>query len=104
MGFSTASEFCREFREILESSDTQPLLLPPRSPNLISYVERFFNSLKSKGLDRMIFFNEASLRRFFWEFRGKTEKTGVSDVFDKYQQDSAKPLRRRSRIGPSPCV
>ena len=57
------TKFCREFREILESSGTRPLLLPPRSPNLNAYIERFIRSLKTESLDRMIFFNEASLRK-----------------------------------------
>ena len=36
--------------------------LPPRSPNLNAYAERFVLSLKQECLDRMIFFGERSLR------------------------------------------
>ncbi|MBN1851098.1 MAG: transposase, partial [Pirellulales bacterium] len=36
--------------------------LPPRSPNLNSYLERYFSSLKSECLSKMIFFGETSLR------------------------------------------
>ena len=50
-------------RDILENDDVSPVRLPPRSPNLNAHLERFFGSLKSECLDRMIFFGEKSLRR-----------------------------------------
>jgi len=37
--------------------------LPPRSPNLNAYLERYFGSLKSECLNKMIFFGDPSLRR-----------------------------------------
>ena len=42
--------------------------LPPRSPNLNAWIERFFRSLKSECLDRMIFYGEKSLRRALREY------------------------------------
>jgi len=56
-------KFCPAFRELLDNDGCEPLLLPPRSPNLNAYIERFMRSLKSESLDRMIFFGEKSLRR-----------------------------------------
>jgi transposase InsO family protein len=35
--------------------------LPPRSPNLNAYAERFVRSIKSECVERMIFFSEAAL-------------------------------------------
>ena len=55
-------------RQILESSDIEVVVLPPRSPNLNAHLERFMRSLKSECLNRMIFFGEASLRRALKEF------------------------------------
>lgn len=56
-------------REYLKShSNTQPVVLPPRSPNLNAHIERFMRSLKSECLSRMIFFGEASLRRALREY------------------------------------
>ena len=55
--------FTEAFREILRSVDVEPLRLPPRSPNLNAYAERFVRSIKSECLDRMIFLGEESLRR-----------------------------------------
>ena len=56
-------KFCPSFRKLLDDDGCEPLLLPPRSPNLNAYIERFMRSLKSESLDRMIFFGEKSLRR-----------------------------------------
>lgn len=54
--------FYLTFREMLKQSDVEPIVLPPKSPNLNAFLERFFRSLKSESLDRMIFFGERSLR------------------------------------------
>ena len=56
-------KFCPVFRNILQDESVESLLLPPRSPDLNAYVERFMRSLKSESLSRMIFFGETSLRR-----------------------------------------
>ena len=56
-------KFCQSFLDILSDEGAEPLLLPPRSPNLNAYIERFMKSLKSEALSRMIFFGEKSLRR-----------------------------------------
>jgi putative transposase len=55
-------KFCPAFREILKYGDIKPVQLPPRSPNLNAYIERFHRSLKEECLERMIFFGEKSLR------------------------------------------
>lgn len=60
--------FSKAFRSILEQSDVEPVRLPPRSPNLNAYMERWMRSLKFETLDRMIFFGEKSLRRAVNEF------------------------------------
>jgi putative transposase len=52
----------------MESPSIEPVLLPPRSPNLNAHLERFFLSLKSECLERMIFFGERSLRNAVNEF------------------------------------
>ena len=56
------TKFCQSFREMLNDEGVKPLRLPPRSPDLNSFIERFMQSLKSEALSRMIFFGEKSLR------------------------------------------
>ena len=56
-------------REFLEkNTQTKVVLLPPKSPNLNAYMERWFRSLKSECLDRMIFFGQKSLERAVREY------------------------------------
>jgi len=57
------SKFCPSFRDILKGAGAEPLLLPPRSPDLNAHIERFMRSIKAECLERMIFFGEKSLRR-----------------------------------------
>ncbi len=62
------TKFTQQFDDILEEAGVQPLVLPPRSPNLNSYAERFVKSIKTESLDKMIFFGEASLRKTIREY------------------------------------
>ncbi|MGH8489639.1 MAG: integrase core domain-containing protein [Gammaproteobacteria bacterium] len=52
----------------LEREDIDIIRLPPRSPNLNAYAERFVRSIKEELINRMIFFGEASLRRAIREY------------------------------------
>jgi putative transposase len=60
--------FTLAFRETLAAADVQVVRLPPRSPNLNAYAERFVRTVKELCLDRMILVGEASLRRALCEF------------------------------------
>lgn len=46
--------YTNEFHDILESSGIKPVKLPPRSPDLNPYAERFVKSVKSECLDHLI--------------------------------------------------
>ena len=56
------------FAGMLKSTEMETIFLPPRSPNLNAYIERFMRSMKSECLNRMIFFGEKPLRRALSEF------------------------------------
>ena len=62
------TKYCQDFRQLLESSGTSIIRLPPRSPNLNAYAERFVGSIKAECLNCLIFFGEASLRRALREY------------------------------------
>lgn len=57
------SKYSLAFRTLLDNSGVEIVRLPPRSPNLNGYAERFVRSIKSEYLGRMIFFGERSLRK-----------------------------------------
>ena len=56
------------FRDLLKNAGVNPVRLPPRSPNLNAYAERFVRTIKEGCLERMIFFGEGSLSHAIKEF------------------------------------
>jgi transposase InsO family protein len=52
----------------VEEGGTEVIRLPPMSPNLNAYAERFVRSIKYECLRRMIFIGQASLRRAIGEY------------------------------------
>ena len=56
------TKFTEAFDQLLRDSGVEPVVLPPRSPNLNAHCERFVRSIKEEVLSRMIFMGEASLR------------------------------------------
>jgi transposase InsO family protein len=62
------TKFCSAFRTMLQSGGVEPILLPPRSPNLNAHAERWVRSIKHECLSKLILFGEASLRRTVTEF------------------------------------
>jgi hypothetical protein len=56
-------KYCDAFRAMLHASGTEPLRLPPRSPNLNAWAERFVLSIKSECLNKMIFADRLRLWR-----------------------------------------
>jgi len=61
-------KYCDAFRDMLQDAGVEPLRLPPRSPNLNAWTERFVLSTKSECLNKMIFFGERSLNRAVREY------------------------------------
>lgn len=75
-------------REFLKSSEhIHPVVLPPHSPNCNAHLERFMLSLKSEGLDRMIFLGEAPLRKALAEFKSHYHKERNHPGLDKQLVD-----------------
>jgi len=57
------SKYSLRFREFVQEGGTDVIRLPPLSPNLNAFAERFVRSIKEECLGRMIFFGQGSLRR-----------------------------------------
>ena len=62
------TKYSQQFRRLVQDSGTKVIRLPPMSPNLNAYAERFVRSIKDECLDRMIFVGQASLRRAVREY------------------------------------
>ena len=50
------------FQDMIDKAGIKRVPLPPRSPNLNAFAERFVRPVKSEVLSRMILFGEQSLR------------------------------------------
>jgi transposase InsO family protein len=62
------AKFCAAFQQIIDDADVERVVLPPRSPNLNAYAERWVRSVKDEALARMILFGEGSLRHVLNEY------------------------------------
>ena len=62
------AKYAERFRTLVKDSGTEIIRLPPMSPNLDAYAERFVRSIKDECLGRMIFLGQTSLRRAISEF------------------------------------
>jgi transposase InsO family protein len=95
------------FHQIIDAAGVTRVPLPPRSPNLNAYAERWVRSVKEECLARMILFGEASLRhalrQYVEHFHSERNHQGKSNVllFPAVSQDPAceGPIQCRERLG-----
>jgi putative transposase len=95
------------FHQIIDAAGVTRVPLPPRSPNLNAYAERWVRSVKEECLARMILFGEASLRhvlrQYVEHFHAERNHQGKSHVllFPAVSQDSTRegPIQCRERLG-----
>src|SRR5919106_225037 len=57
------AKFSAGFRSVLRGGGVEPIRLPPSSPDLNAFAERWVRSVKEECLSRLILFGEASLQR-----------------------------------------
>jgi transposase InsO family protein len=100
-------KYCPAFRHIIDEAGITRVPLPPRSPNLNAYVERWIRSIKEEALSRLILFGERSLRHALTEYlshfheerphqgKGNIVLTPALDHVTKVES----PLRCRERLG-----
>jgi transposase InsO family protein len=98
--------FTAEFLSILADSGVKSVKLPPRSPNLNAYAERFVRTIKESCLDRMILFGEDALRKSVQEFTAhyhvERNHQGLGNrliVPDSAHVGTTGEIRRRERLG-----
>jgi putative transposase len=98
--------FTAEFLNMLADAGVKSVKLPPRSPNLNAYAERFVRSIKESCLDRMIFFGEESLRmavqHFVAHYHGERNHQGLGNQLISAEAGrigNAGELQRSQRLG-----
>jgi putative transposase len=98
--------FTAEFLGVLADSGVKSVKLPPRSPNLNAFAERFVRTIKESCLDRMILFGEDSLRKSIQEFTAhyhfERHHQGLGNrliMGDSMHCENTGEVRRRQRLG-----
>jgi putative transposase len=61
-------KYCPAFQQIIDEADVKRVPLPPRSPNLNAYAERWVRSVKEECLAQLILFGERSLSHVLKEY------------------------------------
>src|SRR5437764_3565704 len=61
-------KYCPAFQQIIDDAGVKRVPLPPRSPNLNAYAERWVRSVKEECLSRLLLFGEASLRHALTQY------------------------------------
>jgi len=98
--------YTRAFGEILKSGGVQAIRLPPRSPNLNAYAERFVRSIKEECLNRVVVLSEGHLRLVIHEYVEHYHRERNHQGLDNQLLERAPPpanpdveVHRRQRIG-----
>ena len=55
------TKYTQAFDALMKASGVEPVLLPPRSPNLNAHCERFVRSIKEEALAQMVMLGERAL-------------------------------------------
>jgi putative transposase len=61
-------KFCNSFKAVLAAGGVKTIALPPRSPNLNAFAERWVRSIKHECLAKLILIGEGSLSRVLTEY------------------------------------
>ena len=100
------AKYTPTFRALLERQGMEIIRLPPRSPNLNAFAERFVRSIKDECLNRLIFFGEGSLRHavreYMAHYHSERNHQGIDNRLIKPSNvvmlaDAS--IRRRERLG-----
>ncbi len=96
--------FTRGFRELLQSAGVISVRLPPRSPNLNAFAERFVLSIKSECLSRLVILGEQHLRRAIAEYvehyhHERTHQGLGNRLIEGVPEREPGTVARRERLG-----
>ena len=96
--------YTRGFHEILDYAGVAHVRLPPKSPNLNAYAERFVLSIKSECLDRMVLLGERHLRRaiagYVEHYHVERCHQGIGNrLIDGVPELASGPVARLERLG-----
>ena len=100
-------KYCPAFQQIIDAAGVKRVPLPPRSPHLNAYAERWVRSVKEECLARLLLCGEASLRHVLTPYvahvHHERHHQGKGNVllFPMVSPDAerAGPIQCRERLG-----
>jgi putative transposase len=101
------TKFCAAFKQMLDDAGVKRVPLPPRSPWLNAFAERWIQSVKTEVLSRMILIGERSLCHVLSEYvehhHAERPHQGKGNVIlfpsAQVEPDAHSPVERRERLG-----
>ena len=100
------TKFTLTFDRLLKDSGVDAVVLPPRSPNLNSYCERFVRSIKEEALEQMVMLGERSLHyalhQYLAHYHTERNHQGLDNQLITREGDvgcHTGPVVRRERLG-----
>jgi putative transposase len=98
--------FTPAFDVFLKASGVEPLVLPPRSPNLNAHGERFVRSIKEEALDRMVMVGgpalSAVIHQYLAHYHAERNHQGLANQLIAPEPGLGShrgSVRRRERLG-----
>ena len=100
-------KYCPAFQRIIDHTGVQRVPLPPRSPNLNAYAERWVRSVKEEALSRLLLFGERSLwhalSAYSIHYHQERPHQGKGNVVllpaPEHVRHCGKPIRCREKLG-----
>ena len=100
-------KYCPAFQKLLDDAGIQRVPLPPRSPNLNAYAERWVRSVKSEVLSKLVLFGERALRHalstYLCHYHEERPHQGIGNIipFPTSPVANARegPIQCRERLG-----
>ena len=100
------TKYTLTFDGLLKGSGVEPLVLPPRSPNLNAYCEWFVRSIKEEALEQMVLLSEWSLsyviQQYLAHYHAERNHQGLANRLitpDADLQSHSGQVRLRDRLG-----
>jgi putative transposase len=100
------AKYTQSFDQILKAAGTAAVKLPPQSPNLNAFAERFVKSIKMECLEQFVLFGENSLRHVVREYlahyHAERNHQGIEYVIpypDQRLEAREGPIVKAERLG-----
>jgi transposase InsO family protein len=100
------TKFTQAFDGLLNDSGVEPIVLPPRSPNLNAHCERFVRSIKEEALEQMVMLGERSLsyaiQQYLSHYHAERNHQGLVNQLIAPDADLGShhgQVQRRERLG-----